>query len=62
MAADSGNRPRREAGAQKNRRTGSPAAGCKEGKETEREEIVSPPQRMVIAYPGNLKSIWIFYK
>jgi hypothetical protein len=44
------------------RRTGGPAAGCKEGKETEREEIVSPPQRMGIAYPGNLKSIWIFYK
>ena len=44
------------------RRTGEPAAGCKEGKETEREEIVSPPQRMVLAYPENLKSIWIFYK
>jgi hypothetical protein len=44
------------------RRTGESAAGCKEGKETEREEIVSPPQRMVLAYPENLKSIWIFYK
>lgn len=44
------------------RRTGGPAAGCKEGKETEREEIVSPPKRMALAYPGNLKSILIFYK
>ena len=44
------------------RRTGEPAAGCKEGKETEREEIVSPPQRMDLAYPENLKSILIFYK
>lgn len=44
------------------RRTGGPAAGCKEGKETEREEIVSPPERMDLAYPGNLKSILIFYK
>ena len=39
-----------------------PAAGCKEGKETEREEIVSPPWRMVLGYPENLKSILIFYK
>ena len=44
------------------RRTGEPAAGCKEGKETEREEIVSPPWRMVLGYPENLKSILIFYK
>jgi len=43
-------------------RQAKPVAGPLEGKETEREEIVSPPWRMVLAYPKYLKTICNFFE
>ena len=50
-----GDLPLRRANGQKDPAEGEPAAGSKEGKETEREEIVSPHVEDGVRIPGKFE-------